>query len=129
MRAREPLLLDVVANACRAGFEDPRFGRLKAGELADAELGVSVLSTPRPIRFADEADLLRQLRPDVDGLVLEEGERRGLFLPGVWASVPGPAHFVRQLKRKAGLAADRRSAEMRAFRFTAESFSAPFRAG
>ncbi len=126
--AREPLLLDVVANAYKAGFEDPRFGRLTADELADAELGISVLSTPRPIRCADENELLRRLRPDVDGLILQEGDKRGLFLPGVWASVPGPAQFVRQLKRKAGLSADRWSEDMRAFRFTAESFSAPFRA-
>ena len=88
-----------------------------------------MLSTPRPIPCTGEADLLRQLRPDVDGLVLQEGEKRGLFLPGVWASLPEPAHFARQLKRKAGLAADHWSGDMRAFRFTAESFSAPFRAG
>ena len=128
MAAREPLLLDVVANAYRAGFEDPRFGQLRVDELADAALGVAVLSTPRPIPCADENELLRQLRPDVDGLVLQEGEKRGLFLPGVWASVPEPARFVRQLKRKAGLAADHWPADTRAFRFTAESFSAPFRA-
>ena len=126
--AREPLLLDVVANAYKAGFEDPRFGQLTADEFADAELGIAVLSTPRPIRCTDENELLRRLRPDADGLILQEGDKRGLFLPGVWASVPGPAQFVRQLKHKAGFPADHWSEDMRAFRFTAESFSAPFRA-
>ena len=127
--ARAPLLLDVVANAYKAGFEDPRFGPVTADELADADLGISVLSTPRPLRFADETDLVRQLRPDRDGLILQEGDNRGLFLPSVWESVPRPAHFVRQLKRKAGLSPDHWSESLSAFRFSAESFSAPFRAG
>ena len=104
--AQQPLLLDVAANAYKAGFEDPRFGPMSKEELAGADLAVSVLSTPRPIRCADEAHLLRQLRPDRDGLILEDGDRRGLFLPSVWAQVPEPARFVRQLKRKAGLAPD-----------------------
>ena len=127
--AHEPLLLDVVANAYKAGFEDPRFGPMTKEELAGADLGISVLSTPRPIRFADEADLLRQLRPDRDGLILHDGDHRGLFLPSVWERVPRPAQFVRQLKRKADLAPDHWSDDVRVFRFSAESFDAPFRAG
>ena len=127
--AREPLLLDVVANAYKAGFEDPRFGPVTAAELAEAGLGISVLSTPRPIRCADEADLVRGLRPDRDGLILQEGDNRGLFLPSVWESVPKPGQFVRQLKRKAGLPPDHWSESLSAFRFAAESFDAPFRAG
>ena len=126
VRAQQPLLLDVVANAYKAGFEDPRFGPMTKEGVAAAQLGVSVLSTPRPIRCADEADLLRRLRPDRDGLILQEGERRGLFLPSVWEHVPKPAQFVRQLKRKAGLAPDHWSDRMRAYRFTAESFSGSF---
>ena len=127
--AREPLLRDVVANAYKAGFEDPRFGPVTADELVEADLGISVLSMPRPIRFADEADLVRRLRPDRDGLILQEGDNRGLFLPSVWGQVPKPAHFVRQLKRKAGLPPDHWSESLQAFRFSAESFGAPFRPG
>ena len=123
--ACEPLLLDVTANAHKAGFEDPRFGPVTKDELAQADLGVSVLSTPRPIRCTDEADLLRQLRPDLDGLILQEGERRSLFLPSVWERVPKPAQFVRQLKRKAGLSPDHWSESLSVFRYSAESFSAP----
>lgn len=129
VRAQQPLLLDVVANAYKAGFEDPRFGPMTKEGVAAADLGISVLSTPRPIRCTDEADLLRQLRPDRDGLILQEGERRGLFLPSVWRQVPRPAQFVRQLKRKAGLAPDHWSESLGVFRFTAESFSGSCRAG
>ena len=127
--AHEPLLLDVIANAYKAGFEDPRFGPLTKEELSGARLSVSVLSTPRPIGCVNEADLLRQIRPDRDGLILQDGDRRGLFLPSVWERVPKPAEFVRQLKSKADLTPDYWSDTLRASRFTAESFDAPFRAG
>ena len=127
--AREPLLQDVAANAYKAGFEDPRFGPVTAADLAAVDIGISVLSTPRPIRFADEADLLRQIRPDRDGLILEDGDRRGVFLPSVWERFPNAAQFVDQLKRKAEVAPDHRPDSLRVFRFTAESFGGPFRAG
>ena len=128
MTAQEPLLLDVVANAYKAGFEDPRFGPMTKDELSDAELGISVLSTPRPLRFADEADLLRLIRPDRDGLILRDGDHRGLFLPSVWQHAATPVQFLEQLKCKAGLPADHRSDSLQVSRFTAESFGAPFRA-
>ena len=127
--ARQPLLLDVAANAYKAGFEDPRFGPISKEELAGLDLGISVLSTPRPIAFADEDDLLRQLRPGRDGLILEDGDRRGVFLPSVWGQVTEPQQFVRQLKRKADLPPHHWSDDLRVHRFTAESFGAPFRAG
>ena len=126
--AQEPLLLDVVANAYKAGFENPRFGPKTKEELAAVDLGISVLSTPRTIRFADEADLLRQLRPDCDGLILRDGDRRGLSCPSVWERVPEPAQFVRQLKRKADLAPEHWSDDLRVSRYTAESSGALFRA-
>ena len=129
VKANRPLLLDVVENAYKAGFEDPRFGPVTKEELSRAELGISVLSTPRQIRFADEADLLRQIRPDRDGLILQDGDHRGLFLPSVWERVPKPTQFVRQLKRKADLAPDHWSGTLRVHRYTAESFGVPFRAG
>jgi AMMECR1 domain-containing protein len=64
---------------------------------------------------------LSQLRPGVDGLILEEGGRRGTFLPAVWESLPEPRAFLRELKRKAGLPADHWSDTLRAHRYTVES--------
>ena len=57
----------------------------------------------RRCAVADEADALARLRPGVDGVVLELGERRATFLPQVWAKVPIPAAFLAHLKAKAGL--------------------------
>ena len=127
--AQEPLLLNVVANAYKSGFEDPRFSPVTAEELAQADLSISILSNPRLVRFTDEADLLRQVRPDRDGLILQDGDRRGLFLPSVWERYPSAAQFVEQLKRKADPATHHWSGSLRASRFTAESFGGPFRTG
>ena len=72
--------------------------------------------------FASEEDLLRQVRSGVDGLLMEMDHNRGTLLPSVWAAVPEAAVFLRQLKRKAGLAEDFWSERLRVFRYTAESF-------
>ncbi len=104
--ARRPLVVDVVEHAFNAAFRDPRFPRLGLLELAGLELSVSVLTPPEPMRFADEADLLAQLRPGVDGLIIEDAGRRSLFLPSVWEEMPDPRQFLSTLKVKAGLAAE-----------------------
>ncbi|MBC8338605.1 MAG: AmmeMemoRadiSam system protein A [Rhodospirillales bacterium] len=118
--AHQALIIDVAQNAFRAAFQDPRFPNLTAGELVRTELSISVLSPQTPITFSDEADFLSKLQPGVDGLVIEDGGRRALFLPSVWAQLPGPETFLQHLKVKAGLAADHWSDEFKAWRFTAE---------
>lgn len=122
MAPHRPLLADVVANAFKAGYQDRRFQPLSAAELDQIDVEISVLSHARPMVFADEEDLIRQLRPDVDGVVLADGGARGLFLPSVWESLPRAEDFLGHLKRKAGLPANHWSPELHAFRFTAEKF-------
>jgi hypothetical protein len=110
---------DIVDNARKAAFEDPRFPPLAAREWADLDLSLSVLSPPQPMQFADEDDLLGQLRPRIDGLVIQDGVHRALFLPSVWDQLPVAADFLAHLKRKAGLPPDHWSATLTAQRFTA----------
>jgi AmmeMemoRadiSam system protein B/AmmeMemoRadiSam system protein A len=118
LEALRPLALDVVENAYRAAFRDPRFGPVRAHELADLDIHLSLLSRPEPFPVRSEADLLAQLRPAIDGLVLEEGPRRATLLPDVWEQLPAPGDFLRQLKRKAGLPDDHWSATLRFQRYT-----------
>ena len=115
--AHRPLIVDVVQHAFNAAFLDWRFPRLGLLEVAGLELSVSVLTPPAPMRFADEADLLAQLRPGVDGLIIEDAGRRSLFLPSVWEEVPDSRQFLSLLKLKAGLAAEHFSSGFRAQRF------------
>jgi AMMECR1 domain-containing protein len=69
------------------------------------------------VAFADHADLIAQLRPGEDGLILERGGARGTFLPQVWESLPDPEQFVAELKRKAGLPPDVSTAKCRIQRY------------
>lgn len=126
LEPREPLAENAAENAFNAAFRDPRFPELTAVELADLELDISVLGAPQAMSFRDEADLVAQLQPGRDGLILEVGGRRGTFLPSVWDSLPDAEGFLRQLKQKAGLPADFWSADIRVMRYGTESFGARF---
>ena len=94
---------DVAANGINAAFRDPRFPAVTAAEWPQVQVEVSLLSTPRPLRFADEAELLDAIVPGEDGLILEAEGRRGTFLPQVWENIPDKRQFLAELKRKAGL--------------------------
>jgi AmmeMemoRadiSam system protein A len=122
LAAVRPLVSDVAYHAHAAAFGDPRFPPLRPDELASLEIHVSILSLPEAIEFDSEADLLKKLRPGVDGLILEAGWHRGTFLPSVWESLPDPREFLRQLKRKAGLPPDYWSSELKLRRYTTEAF-------
>lgn len=123
LEAHRPLVRDVVENARDAAFHDPRFPRLTHAELDRLHIHISVLSAPEPLRFVSEDDLLRQLRPGVDGLILTERDNRGTFLPAVWEALPDRRAFLYALKQKAGLAPDYWSDTIKAERYTAESLS------
>ncbi len=121
LQPHRALLGDVVVNAVKAGFHDPRFAPLTVEEIKELKISISILSHPRPLQFDDEADLLRQLHPDVDGLILREGQKSGLFLPSVWESLHSPHDFLRGVKRKASLPEDYWSPHLQFFRFSTES--------
>jgi AMMECR1 domain-containing protein len=64
-----------------------------------------------------EQSLLAQLRPGVDGVVLEFAGRRATFLPQVWDTLREPTEFLVELKRKAGLPIDFWSAAVHISRY------------
>ncbi len=106
LEAWRSLAEDVVANARAAALDDPRFPALTLAEIDDTVIEVSVLEPATPLVFADEADLLRRLRPGRDGLTLRYRERRATFLPSVWTQLSEPAQFLEELRRKAGIPVD-----------------------
>lgn len=116
--ASQPVAADIAENAFRAAFHDPRFPRLTAAEIDGLVIHVSVLSRPEPFPVRDEADLLRRIRPGVDGLILSDYGRRALFLPSVWEQLPDPAAFIGHLKAKAGWPQDYWSSTLTVQRFT-----------
>ncbi|MCF6281240.1 MAG: AmmeMemoRadiSam system protein A [Candidatus Polarisedimenticolaceae bacterium] len=122
LQACRPLLEDIVHNAFAAAFSDPRFPPLTADELPQLEIHISILNPAEPMQFTSEADLISQLRPGIDGLILDEGDYRGTFLPSVWQSLAKPEDFLRQLKLKAGLSADHWSSNLQVQRYTTTCF-------
>lgn len=117
LQAARPLGVDVPENALGAAFRDPRFSPLSAAEWPGCRVEVSLLSTPKALRFADEADLLEQLVAGEDGVILEADGRRATFLPQVWEGLPDKRRFLRELARKAGLPSDIRLGRCRVSRY------------
>ena len=118
------LLPDIITNTYKAGFGDPRFAPMSREEVSHAHVSVSILSHARQLTFQNEDELIAQVRPDQDGLILRDGKRQGLFLPSVWRSIPKAEDFVRRLKNKAGLPLDHWSSDLTVSRFSTESFGA-----
>lgn len=118
LQAHRPLLMDVKSNAVNAAMRDPRFVPLGVAELAVTDIEVSVLSPIQAMRFDSEVHALAQLRPGVDGVVLEYDQYRSTFLPQVWEQLPTRDQFMAHLKHKAGLPADFWAEGMRLSRYT-----------
>ncbi|ARJ67104.1 extradiol dioxygenase [Magnetospirillum sp. ME-1] len=117
--AWRPLAEDVVDNAFKSAFKDPRFPPLAPEELEGLSLSLSVLTPPVPMAFRDQEDMLEQLRPRIDGLIIEDGAKRALFLPSVWEQLPDKHQFLAHLKAKAGMPKDHWSPGFKASRFQA----------
>lgn len=122
LEAHRSMVEDVVHNADAAAFSDPRFPPLREEELPGLELDISLLTPAEEMHFVSEADLLSQIRPGIDGLILEEGYRRGTFLPSVWEQLPRAEQFLQHLKLKAGLPPDHWSGNIRVSRYTTQIF-------
>lgn len=120
LEAWRPLAVDVAENAFAAAFRDPRFPPVRGDEVDNLEIHLSLLTPAIAMVFSSEADLLGQLQPGVDGLILQDGPHRGTFLPSVWAELPSSRLFLSHLKRKAGLPADYWSPSVRIWRYLTE---------
>ncbi len=120
LEASRPLAEDIAENAYSAAFQDPRFPSLRENELDGLDIHLSMLTPAEPMIFNSEQNLLSQLRPGEDGLILAEGSRRGTFLPSVWEQLPEPIEFLEHLKRKAGLPSNYWSDTLKVWRYRAE---------
>jgi len=100
IEAGQPLTEAVVRAAVWVS-QDPRFPRLKAGELDGLEVEVSVLSPPRRVAGPQAIEVGKH------GVILEKGRHRAVFLPHV-ATEQGwdRKTMLEQLAGKAGLPAD-----------------------
>jgi len=103
---RESLIEGIKENAINAAFKDPRFHPLTKEEFDRIEIEISILTSPQELDYVDAEDLLKKLRPGIDGVILKKGFYEATFLPQVWDQLPKKEEFLSQLCLKAGLSAN-----------------------
>jgi uncharacterized protein len=106
LEAYQPLAEDVREHAIAAGLEDYRFPPVQPDEIPRIMIEISRLTAPVPLEYDKPEDLLKLLRPGVDGVVLRDGMRRATFLPQVWEKLPDPHEFLGHLCNKMGVDAN-----------------------
>ena len=100
--ARRSLLEDIIHNSISAAFSDPRFRPIDTSEFSQLSLEISVLSEPKLLEYDNFNDLVKTIKPNVDGLILKHGSYQGTFLPQVWEQLKSPKEFLEHLSLKAG---------------------------
>ena len=116
---RHSLPEEIARVAVSAAREDPRFEPLRASELEDLEVEVSILGPLERIDPFDE----QAFEIGTHGLVVEDGWRRGLLLPQV-ATERGwdRETFLSQTSLKARLPSDAWRTGATVYRFAGEAF-------
>ena len=117
LEANEPLGHVILRCAVAACSADPRFPPVRAAELHELDLELSLLGPLEPMLAVDEIEIGRH------GLVVERDRLRGLLLPQVateWRW--DPVTFLAETCRKAGLPRDAWRNGARVWTFEAEVF-------
>lgn len=118
--AYEPLIDNLVKNAYNSAFKDSRFTPLSDDEINKINIEVSLLSSPQKMNFVNEDDLLNQIVPFIDGLIIKDKNYQAVYLPSVWEQLPDKKLFLNSLKKKAGLNENHFSKTFEAYRFYTE---------
>jgi len=103
---RESLIEGIKENAINAAFKDPRFHPLTKEEYNKIDIEISILTSPKELSYAGAEDLLKKLRPGIDGVIIKKGFYEATFLPQVWEQLTEKEEFLSHLCLKAGLSPD-----------------------
>jgi len=118
-----PLVVDVAHNAVAAAFTDPRYPPVDADDFLHMSIKISVLSAHESLNAASYLDVVDNVRPHTDGLVVHSGNHRATLLPSVWPKVRDAASFCEHLWRKAGLVPGTWPLGTHVLRYTTEEFA------
>ena len=108
---------NIADNTYSAALEDSRFSAITEDELPYLTYSISLLSGFEEIKYSNEADLLNQIQNNIDGIVIRDGDRQGVFLPSVWEQLPDKEEFFKQLKVKAGMNPEYWNNRIKVYRF------------
>jgi len=79
----KPLVNAVIEVAISAASSDPRFSPVKASEMDEIDLEISVLSKPKLVEVENPQEYPNKIKVGVDGLIVEKSFYKGLLLPQV----------------------------------------------
>ncbi len=116
--AHQSLINDIVQHSKDAAFHDPRFNPVEENEVDSLTIDISILSEPEQMRFKDEQDLIEQIVPFRDGIIIKDKFYQAVYLPSVWEDLPDKVMFLNSLKMKAGLPPEYFSKTFEAYRFS-----------
>jgi AmmeMemoRadiSam system protein A len=113
-----PLCRTVSAMALQAAFNDRRFSPVALEELQELEIEISVLTPFRRVEGPEAIQIGR------DGVVLQKGSKRAVFLPQVAAEQGWDREtMLKHLCEKAGLSQESWKDSVELFTFQAQVFS------
>jgi AmmeMemoRadiSam system protein A len=123
LEAYQSLILDVQEHAIAAAFDDYRFSPVRVSELPLIRIEVSRLTKPILLIYDATEDLLRKLRPGIDGVILKNGFQHATFSPQVWEKIESKESFLRQLCLKMGADGDLwKRKQLQVFTYQVEEF-------
>jgi AmmeMemoRadiSam system protein A len=114
-----PLVDTIIHMAAAAGMEDPRFPTVRAEELDDISIEISILTPMEPVVN------IQEIRLGKDGVLVRRGPQSGVFLPQVALETGWDLErFLNELcTHKAGLPSRAwEDSQTELFRFSAEVF-------
>lgn len=92
----------IAESAFNASLKDARFNPVTTNEFDALTISLSILDYPQRVVTRSATDLVKQLIPHVDGVIIKYQNRQSLFLPQVWNTIPNPTEFLSQLCLKQG---------------------------
>lgn len=101
-----PIYQAVINNALNAALNDHRFMPVTASEVDELTIEISILTLPTELKVTSPSEYLKKLRPEIDGVIIQQGSYQSTYLPQVWEDLKEPAEFLGSLCQKAGLESD-----------------------
>ena len=90
----------------------------------DIKIEISRLSKPVELNYRTTTELETQLKPGIDGVIINTGNKRATFLPHVWDKIPDKSEFLTQLCLKLGVPGDFwKFGKLKVFIYQVEHFS------
>ncbi|MDD5769430.1 MAG: AmmeMemoRadiSam system protein A [Candidatus Gracilibacteria bacterium] len=98
----------IISNAKNSAFSDPRFSPLTFEELENNDIFVeiTILGEIQEKYFLSIQELLKFLKENKPGLIIQLGFREATFLPSVWHEIKSEEDFLTHLIYKAGIEID-----------------------